>query len=96
MKVLDVMIYLNGIRMSKGRKGPLDEAREFIGGIMSELLSPNYGLKHKCSQQCDTVWTIAVGRRFTDRNHFDDCVPRQVYYKFERHSRVTNTVYGIL
>ena len=62
--------------MSGGRKGPIDDARKFVEGVMSDLLSPNYGRKHKCSEHCEVIWTIAIGQSFTDKDSFNDCIPR--------------------
>ena len=76
MKIHGTSIYLNGIKMALGRKGPVEETAKFVEGVMSDLLSPNYGRKHKCSERCGTIWTIAIGQSFTDKDSFKDCIPR--------------------
>ena len=71
-----LMIYLNGIRMGNRRECPASEANKFIKQLMSDLLSPNNERKHKCSESCDMVWTVAIGKNFTTKNDFMECVPR--------------------
>ena len=70
------MIYLNGIRMGNRRECPAPEANKFIKQLMADLLSPNDARKHKCSDNCDMVWTVAIGKEFTTKNDFMECVPR--------------------
>ena len=76
MRIYSTTIYLNGIRMSRGRKGPTKETNEFIEGVLTDLLSPNHGRKHNCGENCKVIWTIAIGKEFTGKNNFNECVPR--------------------
>ena len=62
--------------MTGGRKGPQPETDQFIEGVLSDMLSPNYGKKHFCNEKCKTIWTVAIGQEFTGKNSFTECVPR--------------------
>ena len=71
-------IYLNGIRMGNRRECPASDANKFVRKMMTDLMSPNDQRKHKCSMNCDQIWTVAIGKEFTAKKSFMDCVPR--YY----------------
>ena len=76
MKVYNMVVYLNGIRMSDARQAPIVDADRFIRNVMDDLISPNDKKKHRCTDFCNAVWTIGIGPSFTDKKTFIECAPR--------------------
>ena len=76
MKNYDLIVYLNGIRMSEARQPPIVDADRFIRNVMEDLISPNEKKKHRCTKLCDAIWTIGIGPAFTDKKTFLECASR--------------------
>ena len=74
MRAYDVDLYLNGIRMAGKRRPPQVDTDKFIKAMVSDLLLPT-SRKHQCSQECEGIWTIAIGPEYTEKNTFMECIP---------------------
>ena len=68
-------VYLNGIRMRGKRSPPVVEADAFIRAVLTDLLIIK-DVKHKCTEECEGIWTIGIGPDFTDKDTFLECLPR--------------------
>ena len=75
-------VYLNGIKMAGKRQPPYIETDKFIRAVVTDLFQldqkPKVPIKHRCSNECDEVWTIAIGQDYTEMNSFVECIPRYV------------------
>ena len=80
MKIHGMDVYLNGIRMRGKRSPPVVEADGFIREVMKDLLVIN-GVKHKCTDECDGIWTIAIGPDYTEKDTFMECLPWYDFYE---------------
>jgi len=80
MKNGDILVYLNGLRMNGKREPPEKETNTIIRAMVIDLFKMNGSRKHKCSKECNEIWTIAIGPNFTEKKTFMECVPR--YYRF--------------
>ena len=76
MKNGNTTVFLNGLRMNGKREPPEKETDEFVRALMTDLFCLNGNRKHKCNAECESVWTIAIGPGFTDKETFMDCVPK--------------------
>ena len=75
-------VYLNGIKMRGKRCPPVIEADNFIRAVLADLLIVK-NVKHRCTDECEGVWTIAIGPKFTEKDTFMDCLPRLVANRFD-------------
>ena len=75
MKNGEITIFLNGLRMNGKREPPEKESIKFVRSLVVDLFCLESGQKHKCTDECKNVWTIAVGPGFTDKETFMECIP---------------------
>ena len=71
----DTVVYLNGLKMNGKRSPPDVETDRFIRSVINDLFCMEQNKKHKCNDNCNAVWTIAIGPEFTGRNDFYECMP---------------------
>ena len=76
MKNGNTTVFLNGLRMNGKREPPEKETDEFVRALITDLFCLNSNRKHKCTAECENVWTIAIGPGFTDKETFMDCIPK--------------------
>ena len=73
-------VYLNGLKMAGKRRPPYIESDRFIRAVVADLFQldkkPKSFFGHRCSPECTSVWTIAIGSDYTDMETFMDCLPR--------------------
>ena len=74
MKVYEIDVYLNGIKMLGKRGPPVVESDKFTRAVVKDLFPMEIG-KHRCSTECKGIWTIAIGPDYTEKNTFMDCIP---------------------
>ena len=75
MRNHEMIVFLNGLRMTGKREPPNIEADKFIKAVITDLFGTK-GAKHVCSEECHEIWTIAVGPQFNEKNTFMECIPR--------------------
>ena len=75
MKNHGMDVYLNGIRMIGKRCPPVIESDKFVRAVVTDLFDCD-GRKHRCNEDCNGVWTIAIGADYTDKSCFEECLPR--------------------
>ena len=73
-------VYLNGLKMAGKRQPPYIESDRFIRAVVTDLFQlnqkPKPAPRHKCTNECSEVWTIAIGPDYTEMDTFLDCLPR--------------------
>ena len=78
MKNQQMDVYLNGLKMAGKRQPPYIDTDKFIRAVVTDLFQaakPNVLKKHRCSNECANIWTIAIGSDYTDAETFMDCLP---------------------
>ena len=79
MKNQQMEVYLNGLKMAGKRQPPYIDTDKFIRAVVTDLFQltkPVVGKGHKCSDECYNIWTIAIGKDYTDAETFMECLPR--------------------
>ena len=76
MKNGEITVFLNGLKMNGKREPPEKETTKFIRSLVMDLFCLDAGHKHKCTSECKSVWTIAIGPGFTDKDTFMECIPK--------------------
>ena len=73
-------VYLNGLKMAGKRQPPYIETDKFIRAVVNDLFQLNQksktAPKHRCTNECSEIWTIAIGQDYTELDSFMECIPR--------------------
>ena len=75
MRNHEMIVFLNGMRMTGKREPPNVEADKFIRAVIRDLFGPK-GAKHVCSAECHSIWTIVIGPDYNEKETFLECMPK--------------------